>query len=214
MLLSARLIHCANSACEDFEFVVSVDRGPLSSLRNGYRGVEPDDPKLAPVGIGTLTFHPATSSPLSASVPEGVQADYREAYLIRTLSPKASATLARRALQGMIRSFWGISKRTLHEELQAIENKCEAGLYDAMMALKSIGNIGAHPEKDISQIVEVEPGEPEELLTLLKILDDEWYVARDQRQRRIAGVIAIGKNKKAGKEANAGHGGGQQASTG
>lgn len=40
-------------------------------------------------------------------VPAAIRADYEEACLIVDLSPKASATLSRRALQGMIRDFWG-----------------------------------------------------------------------------------------------------------
>lgn len=64
-------------------------------------------------------------------MPGSVTEDYREAHLIRDLSPKASATLARRALQGMIRHFWGISKVRLHDELVAIKDRCDPALYEA-----------------------------------------------------------------------------------
>src|SRR4051794_16321199 len=46
-------------------------------------------------------------------VPGVIRADYSEACAIKKLSPKASATLARRCLQGMIRDYWGISKARL-----------------------------------------------------------------------------------------------------
>src|SRR5438094_2082942 len=42
-------------------------------------------------------------------VPTAVLDDYKEACLIRDLSPKASATLSRRCLQGIIRDFWSVS---------------------------------------------------------------------------------------------------------
>ncbi len=40
-------------------------------------------------------------------IPSPIMDDYREACAIADLSPKASATLSRRCLQGMIRDFWG-----------------------------------------------------------------------------------------------------------
>jgi hypothetical protein len=124
--------------------------------------------------------------------------DYNEAYLIARLSPKASATLARRALQGMVRNFFQVvGKRTLHAELEAIKDKCDPSLYDAMMAVKSVGNIGAHPDQDISLIVEVEPGEAETLLQLIHLLDREWYVARADRLDRIAKMNQLAASKAA-----------------
>ena len=40
-------------------------------------------------------------------IPQQIREDYVEASKIKELSPKASATLSRRCLQGMIRDFWG-----------------------------------------------------------------------------------------------------------
>ena len=51
--------------------------------------------------------------PLPDYIPQVIEQDYTEACRIRDLSPKASATLARRCLQGMIRDFCGISKKRL-----------------------------------------------------------------------------------------------------
>lgn len=70
-----------------------------------------------------------------------------------------------------------------------------------MMGLKAIGNIGAHPEADVSLILEVEDGEAEELLNLLLILDDEWYVAREKRSRSLAKVAELASAKAADKKA-------------
>ncbi len=47
-----------------------------------------------------------------------------------------------------------------------------------MMAVKSVGNIGAHLEQDVNLIVDVDPGEAETLLQLIHLLDIEWYVAK------------------------------------
>jgi hypothetical protein len=155
------------------------------------------------VGIGHFRFEPRVGAPLSVHVPTVVKDDYEEAYLIKDLSPKAAATLCRRALQGMIRDFHGVKKPTLHAELEEIRQKCDAELFDAMMGLKGIGNIGAHPEKDISLIVDVEEGEVETLLELLRILDKEWYVARASRSGSLAAVKALAAAKAAIKSVSA-----------
>jgi hypothetical protein len=111
--------------------------------------------------------------------------------------PKAAATLCRRALQGMVRDRWGVSKGRLADELKAIQSRCDDELFAAMMGLKAVGNIGAHPERDISVIVDVEEGEVDSLLGLIRILDKEWYVARAARAAGLAAVVALGVAKAA-----------------
>jgi hypothetical protein len=50
--------------------------------------------------------------------------------------------------------------------------------------------------QDINLIVEVEPGEAQSLIGLVEMLFDEWYVARHNRQRRLAQIAAIAADKK------------------
>lgn len=188
-----QLIECPNPECHAQSFSVKVNRGS----RNRSAG-RLDSRSDQPVGIGKFTFLPTTPQPLSSHIPAGVLSDYNEAYLISQLSPKASATLARRALQGMVRDFFQVAgKRTLHAELEAIKPHCDPALYEAMMAVKSVGNIGAHPEQDVSLIVDVEPGEAETLLQLIHLLDREWYVARADRLERIAKMNHLAASKAA-----------------
>ncbi|GAA6121465.1 DUF4145 domain-containing protein [Acidovorax sp. FG27] len=184
-------IECPNIECKSQYFEVRVNH----ARDTGGHWVADE---ARPVGIGRFTFLPVVPIPLSSHVPTQVTNDYAEASLIAALSPKAAATLARRALQGMVRDFFKISgKRTLHEELVAIRDECDAGLYEAMMAVKSVGNIGAHPEQDVNLIVDVDPGEAETLLQLIHLLDREWYVARAERLKRIAKMtqLAVSKNE-------------------
>jgi hypothetical protein len=54
-------------------------------------------------------------------IPKPILDDYNEACLIRELSPKASATLSRRALQGIIRDFWQVKAGRLMNEIAAIK---------------------------------------------------------------------------------------------
>ncbi len=51
-------------------------------------------------------------------------------------------------------------------------------------------------EKDIDLIVEVDPGEAQALIGLAEKLFEEWYVARHNRQQRLARIAAIAAEKK------------------
>lgn len=189
------VLRCPNPDCQQTDLTVHVTRARAG---NNDRGTWVSDDYTSPAGIGAFKFLPTSPAPLSAHAPASVTEDYNEAYLIRDLSPKASATLARRALQGMIRDFWGVSKPRLHDELVSIKDRCDADLYEALMAVKSVGNIGAHPERDVSAIVDIEEGEAQQLLDVLHLLDREWYIARAERQKRIASMTKLAQDKKGG----------------
>jgi len=61
--------------------------------------------------------------------------------------------------------------------------------------VRSIGNIGAHMEKDINLIVDVEPNEADLLVRLIEVLLDEWYIRRHEREDHMQKVIAAAKAK-------------------
>ena len=132
-----------------------------------------------------------------ADVPDHIIEDYQEACLIRELSPKASATLARRCLQGMIRDFHGITGKNLHQEIEAIGEKLDPGLFDALMALKGLGNIGAHPEKEvnINLIIDIDPQEAELMIGIVEHLLDEWYVNRYKSRERLKAIVRTNQTK-------------------
>ena len=197
-VLGCTLLRCPNQQCQKSDLSVSVWSAKVTTI-NASRSV--DRKNVTPTGIGKFKFLPTTATPLSSSVPAPILEDYQEAYLIRDLSPKASATLSRRALQGMIRDFWDIARRTLHGEIEALRDKCDPDLFDAMMGLKSVGNIGAHPEADVNEIIDIVDGEPQDLLDLIHLLDQEWYVARAAKAKRLARVSDMA-GEKAGKKAD------------
>lgn len=129
-------------------------------------------------------------------IPVPIQEDYYEACRIRDLSPKASATLARRCLQGMIRDFHGISKATLFEEIKDLEGKVEQDVWESIDAVREVGNIGAHMKKDINIMVDVEPEEAQLLIGLIEQLVDEWYVNREERRKRAENLKNLAASKK------------------
>lgn len=133
-------------------------------------------------------------------IPEAIRKDYEEAYSIVNLSPKASATLSRRCLQGMIRDFYGITKSRLIDEINALQTIIPATQWKAIDALRSIGNIGAHMEKDIDTIIDVDPDEAEKLLLLIELLIDKWYVARHEEEELLKSITTIANNKKTQKQ--------------
>ena len=59
----------------------------------------------------------------------------------------------------MVRDFWRVKPGRLFDEINAIQEKLDADLWEAIDGLRKIGNIGAHMESDVNLIVDVEPDE-------------------------------------------------------
>lgn len=128
-------------------------------------------------------------------IPAQIRKDYEEAYSIVDLSPNASATLARRCLQGMIRDFWGIVRGTLYDEISAIKDKVTKPQWAAIDALRKIGNIGAHMEKDTSLILDIESNEAKRLLSLIELLMEKWYITRHDEEQLLSDILGIQETK-------------------
>lgn len=121
--------------------------------------------------------------------------------MISDLSPKASATLSRRCLQGMIRDFHKITRPTLNQEINELKGNIEQDLWEAIDAVRKVGNIGAHMEADINVIVDVDPEEAQILIGLIEQLFQDWYVARHKRGLSLASVKALAEVKDIAKKA-------------
>jgi hypothetical protein len=139
------------------------------------------------------------AKPFPDYIPEQLRNDYEEACLIKNKSPKASATLSRRCLQGMIRDFWSIRKSRLIDEINELENKVDQVTWQAIDSVRQVGNIGAHMEKDVNLIIEVDPEEAGLLIWLIETLFEEWYVARHERETKMKALAKLADDKKATK---------------
>lgn len=128
-------------------------------------------------------------------IPEAIRKDYSEACAIAKLSPKASATLSRRCLQGMIHDFWNIKLKNLNQEITALKEKIPADLWSSIDALRQLGNIGAHMEKDTDIIVDIDPDEANRLIKLIELLMKEWYIARQDRAQLFTSILATNEAK-------------------
>lgn len=181
---------CPNPECKEFTYITTVSTGRYEA---GY--YKPDDL------LETWVNRPnGIYKQFPDYVPKPILDDYKEAVLIKNLSPKASATLSRRCLQGMIRNVWNVKPARLVDEIKAIEGQIESNVWKAIDAVRNIGNIGAHMENDINVIVDVDPDEAEMLIGLLELLIQEWYVEKHERQLRIDAITALAAEKKALKQ--------------
>jgi hypothetical protein len=132
-------------------------------------------------------------------IPKALIRDYEEACGILKLSPKASATLSRRCLQGILRDFHKVSEATLYKEIDALKDVIPDDEWSAISGLREIGNIGAHMEKDINVIVDVDENEAEHLIWLIEYLFKEWYVRRYEKEEKLKTITDIASKKRAQK---------------
>jgi hypothetical protein len=200
LALERTAIVCSNADCR--RTTVKVRIGNYESFTSTYstrhqllEDTIRFDGLLAPKG---------TAKPQPTYIPAPLVEDYTEACLIRDLSPKASATLARRCLQGMIHDFAGIAKKRLIDEINALKLAVDDGTADravtpetvaAIDHVRRLGNIGAHMEADIDVIVPVDPGEAQAMIELIEMLFDEWYGARHRREERLRKIAEIHAEK-------------------
>lgn len=132
--------------------------------------------------LSRYTVRPITSSrpPAPSEVDTMFAADYSEACLTFSFSPKASAALSRRCLQNILREKAGVKKDDLSREIQeVIDNKgLPSHLAESIDAIRVVGNFAAHPTKSTAtgEIVEVEVGEAEWLLDVIEALFDFYFV--------------------------------------
>ena len=191
-------IGCANKDCRKLTLAVALQGAKFGDFDRFEA--------LTKTVINRWQLLPESSAqPQPPYIPVALVEDYSEACRIRDLSPKASATLARRCLQGMIRDFCGIAKGTLNAEIEALRASVDAGkappgvtieTVEAIDQVRAIGNIGAHMEKDINLIIPVDAGEAQLLIDLIEMLFDEWYKARHTRQQRLSRIAAMSAEKK------------------
>ena len=130
----------------------------------------------------SFNYPPYMGMALPEYIPEAIRTDYFEACAILDKSPRAAATLARRCLQGMIRNFWEVKSGNLAGEIDSIKDKIPADQYKVLNGVRRLGNIGAHMEKDVNLIVDIDPGEAQKLIKLLELLFKDWYIAQHDRE--------------------------------
>jgi hypothetical protein len=185
--LKTEIIHCPNPECGKNQIKAALYR---TKIMNGIEIVIDGEP------LKDWNLQPSSSAiPQPEYIHEAIRQDYEEACSIIDLSPKASATLARRCLQGMIRDYWGITKSRLVDEINALNGLVDKDTWSAIDAIRKIGNIGAHMEKDVSIIIDIDPPEAQLLIQLIEDLFQTWYVTRHEREERSKQIQALAQSK-------------------
>lgn len=188
--LLSKFVVCPNAKCKRFTLSVSLHVAKDDSRQNSSVG------EL----IQTWTLIPSSPSKSFPSyIPKPILDDYSEASLIRELSPKASATLSRRCLQGCIRDFWQVKAGRLVDEISALKDKVDPLTWQAIEAVRKVGNIGAHMEADIDLIVNVEPQEAALLIGLIEVVLHDWYISREERKAHMESLVQLAADKDNGK---------------
>jgi hypothetical protein len=180
---------CPNKACRNFIVNIRI----IGKRMTNATSVEKRtifDKNIIPAGI--IKRYPDY-------IPQQIREDYQEACEIVELSPKASATLARRCLQGIIRDFHNTKSDQLKKAIDELKDVIEPALWEAIDSVRQIGNIGAHMEKNINTIIEIDPGEAKKLIGLIELLFEEWYIRRHERQQKLNAITGIAEEKKAQK---------------
>ncbi|MCF7482497.1 DUF4145 domain-containing protein [Vibrio sp. J1-1] len=187
--LFTRSIICPNPDCREYSITAEL------GLAHPYQT------KSIQKSLNSWTLKPqSTAKPLPNYIPQAIISDYEEACLIKDLSPKSSATLARRCLQGILRDYWGVKPARLVDEIKSIKDKVDPITWQAIDGVRGIGNIGAHMEKDINVIVDVEPEEAQLLIGLLEHLIKEWYINRHEREKQMQALIGVATQKQEDKK--------------
>jgi len=195
LYLNGVAIVCANEECRELSLTEALFEEHQDA--NGrFSAAKRDFWKMLPA---------SSAKPQPDFIPKAIRDDYYEACAIRDLSPKASATITRRCLQGMIRDFCGISKNRLIDEIKELRERVDSGRapaavlpdsVDAIDDVRNIGNIGAHMEADINVIADVGPDEAQVLIELVELLFSEWYIATENRKKRLRHLKEISGDKK------------------
>ncbi|MGY3452865.1 DUF4145 domain-containing protein [Bradyrhizobium sp. USDA 4353] len=165
------------------------------ALKNGKTS-EPNWELIVPRG--------AARGPVPTEVPSNIACDYLEACEVLTISAKASAALARRCLQAMLRSA-GYKAKDLAKEVELLLNEADPKkalthqLRETVDAIRNFGNFSVHPidDKTTLQIIEVEPHEAEWCLDVIEELFQHFYVgpaiAKAKKDALNAKLVAAGK---------------------
>jgi hypothetical protein len=88
-----------------------------------------------------------------------------------------------------------VKKNSLHHEIKEIAKELDKEFVQALLAVKGLGNIGAHPENDTALVVDVEPADAEALLRVIELFIDMTYVRRHNEKQTLAHIQAVNAEK-------------------
>lgn len=139
--------------------------------------------------IGRRLVLPATanSQTLPLDIPERFRQDFSEASQVLDISPKASAALSRRLLEGILVENGAPASKNLFEQIEyAVSNGIPSYISNELDYIRQIGKFAAHAKSDraTGEIIDVEKEEAEAMLSIIDLLCDHYYVMPEKAKRR------------------------------
>ena len=163
-----------------------------------------DDP-VPPLAVDLVFPQYPNRKLIGNNVPESFRKYYAEACDVIHASPMASAILARRILQAILKDQ-GYTEKDLYDQIESAMNEADANkalpvsLRSKIDAVRNIGNLGAHEIADTAnqEILLVEPKEAEWCLDIIEELFDFYYgvPSMDERQLLANLNVKLGRAKK------------------
>lgn len=188
-------IGCSNLDCLKTSVSVKIQAAKNTGKYGSLQFIESEE-ALCDIAIRPF----GSAKPLPDFIPEKIREEYREACLIRELSPRASAALARQCLQSIIRDFERVEDENLHEEIAMLKKAIEN--VNAVHIADSGGDAAGTPEEtsttaaeqrsaNIPCFVDADHNDVQELIDLIELLFEEWYAHHNRREQRLAHVSKI-----------------------
>jgi len=179
--LVVKFVVCPDPACRKFSLNVSLHGLEVSGSR-AYTGKHLKTWALVP---------PSRARSFPVSLPHPILQDYQEACLAIEFSPKVAAALSRRCLSAVLRDYWQVQPGRLIDEFRQIKGVADPLTWETIESVKKSGSIGARFESEGAEILDTEPAEAKLLIGLIETLIEDWYVAREERRKRLHEIRQI-----------------------
>ncbi len=179
--LVSKFVVCPNPECRKFCLIASLHSLEVSNNRS-YTGKLLKTWNLVP---------PSRARSFPVAIPQHILEDYQEACLNVELSPKVAAALSRRCLSAMIRDYWQVQPGSLNDEFRQIRGTVDPLTWEAIESIRQSGMTGTRMEGEGAEILDTEPGEAELLIGLIETLIEDWYLAREERRKRLRQIRKV-----------------------
>ncbi len=179
--LVAKFVVCPNPKCRKFSLSVSLHGLEVAGNRS-YTGKHIKTWSLVP---------PSRARSFPVALPPHILEDYQEACFAAEFSPKVSAALSRRCLSAMLRDFWQVQPGRLNDEFRQVKGVLDPLTWEAIESVRKSGMTGARMESEGAEILDTEPSEAKLLIGLIETLVQDWYVARQERRKRLDEIRQI-----------------------
>jgi hypothetical protein len=166
-------------SCSGLHVIISV--GELARGTDGSVGINPASKR------GRVIYPTVGSADIPEPIPEPYDKYFREAIAIQSVSPNGSAMLSRRILELVLTNEYGIDDYSLSDKIEKFVEKDEIPslLRKTVDAVREVGNIGAHEQRDdeTGEIVDVAPEEADFLVEVVGDLLDHTFVKPEKYRR-------------------------------